>query len=411
MSRKRRYRGLRRFAIAFATLFSLGAARAAAPEFHSQAIFPPEPKHNHASCLLATGRGYLLAAWYSGSGERKSDDVVIEGAWRVPNRANWGPRFLMADTPGYPDCNPALFSALGSIWLFWPTILDHRWEGALLKYQVTNGQVEALRPLRWARSGVIHVTPESTGFAAAMEQSLATLTPEEKTRHKDDIENFKERSRDLLYQRLGWMPRVHPIFLPGNLEEKHPGRWILPLYSDTFSTSIMAFTDDEGKTWSTGKPMVGFGNIQPSLVRRNDKTLLALMRDNGPHHKIRRSTSSDDGMTWAPVVDTALPNPGAGIEVVRLRGGKLALIYNDTAKGRHSLAISLSDDEGETWKWTRHIERREAGKGSFHYPSITQAWDGETIHATYTHNVPGEGSTIMYVWFNEDWVRQGDGKP
>ena len=43
----------------------------------------------------------------------------------------------MADTPGYPDCNPALFSAPdGSIWLFWPTILDHRWEGALLKYQV-----------------------------------------------------------------------------------------------------------------------------------------------------------------------------------------------------------------------------------------------------------------------------------
>ena len=22
----------------------------------------------------------------------------------------------------------------GSLWLFWPTILDHRWEGALLKY-------------------------------------------------------------------------------------------------------------------------------------------------------------------------------------------------------------------------------------------------------------------------------------
>ena len=92
----------------------------------------------------------------------------------------------------------------------------------------------------------------------------------------------------------------------------------------------MAFTDDEGKTWQTGRPMIGFGNIQPSLVRRKDKTLLALMRDNGPHHKIRRSTSSDDGMTWTPVVNTALPNPGSGIEVLRLRIGNLALIYNDT---------------------------------------------------------------------------------
>jgi predicted neuraminidase len=408
----RKYKDMRAgiFAIMLVGLLSPDAAKSAEPEFHRHAIFPPEPKHNHASCLLATGRGHFLAAWYSGSGERKSDDVVIEGAWLVPNRASWGPRFLMADTPGYPDCNPALFTMAGSIWLFWPTILDHRWEGALLKYQVTSGQVAPLRPIPWARSGVIHVTPESTGFAAAMEQSLATLTPAEKAKHKDDIENFKERSRDLLYQRLGWMPRVHPIHLSYNLEEKHPGRWILPLYSDTFSTSIMAFTDDEGKSWSTGKPMVGFGNIQPSLVRRNDKSLLALMRDNGPHHKIRRSTSSDDGNTWTPVVDTALPNPGSGIEVVWLRSGTLALIYNDTPRGRHSLAVSLSDDEGETWKWTRHIEKREAGQGSFHYPSITQAWEGETVHATYTHSVPGEGSTIMYVRFNEDWVRQGDDK-
>ena len=30
---------------------------------------------------------------------------------------------------------------------------------------------------------------------------------------------------------------------------------------------------------------------------------------------------------------------------------------------------------------------------------------------TYTHSVPGQGSTIMYVRFNEDWVRQGDGQP
>ena len=44
--------------------------KSAEPEFHSQAIFPPELKHNHASCLLATGPGHFLAAWYSGSGER-----------------------------------------------------------------------------------------------------------------------------------------------------------------------------------------------------------------------------------------------------------------------------------------------------------------------------------------------------
>ena len=98
-------------------------------------IFPANSKHNHASCVVELKDGSLLAAWYAGSGERTADDVVIEGAWLAKGKTAWGPKFLMADTPGYPDCNPALFAAPdGSLWLFWPTILDHRWEGALLKY-------------------------------------------------------------------------------------------------------------------------------------------------------------------------------------------------------------------------------------------------------------------------------------
>ena len=335
---------------------------------------------------------------------------MIEGAWLVPERERWGPRFLMADTPGYPDCNPALFHGTsGGIWLFWPTILDHRWEGALLKYQVS-GQVSALRPIPWARGGVIHVTPESSGFAAAIEQAVKTLSTEEKAKYAQELSTFSSRSKDLLYQRLGWMPRVHPIHLTGNHDEKHPLRWILPLYCDTFSVSIMIFSDDEGKTWSTGRPMIGFGNIQPSLVRKRDRTLVAYMRDNGPHKKIRMSTSTDDGESWSPVVDTALPNPGAGIETVVLATGHWALIYNDTTQGRHSLAVSLSDDEGASWKWTRHLEQRQPGQGSFHYPSIIGGQDRQ-IHATYTHNLPGKGSTIMYARFNEDWIRQGDPKP
>ena len=80
-----------------------------------------------------------------------------------------------------------------------------------------------------------------------------------------------------------------------------------------------------------------------------------------PHKRIRLSTSTDDGESWIAVVDTAFPNPGAGIEAVVLTTGNWALIYNDTARGRHSLAVSLSDDEGKSWKWTRHVEKREPG--------------------------------------------------
>ncbi len=114
------------------------------------------PKHNHASCVVQTKEGSLLAAWYAGSGERKSDDVVIEGAWLDQGGTHWGPKFLMADTPGYPDCNPSIFAPPdGSLWLFWPTILDHRWEGALLKFARCEHPRAGAVPIPWSSAGVL----------------------------------------------------------------------------------------------------------------------------------------------------------------------------------------------------------------------------------------------------------------
>jgi predicted neuraminidase len=196
------------------------------------------------------------------------------------------------------------------------------------------------------------------------------------------------------------MPRVHPIVLPS-------GRWLLPLYSDTFNASIMAISDNRGATWTTSRPLLGFGNIQPSLVRKNDGVVVAFMRDNGPHHRIRLSQSSDDGVSWSPVVDSPFPNPGAGIEAIRLADGAWALIFNDLPRGRHSLAVALSNDEGASWPWIRHVERSEPGKGQFHYPSMIQASDG-SIHVTYTESRPGQGSTIEHARFNEAWLKAGE---
>jgi predicted neuraminidase len=374
-------------------------ARADEPFFTSIAIFAAEPKHNHASCVIELANGDLLAAWYSGSGERRADDVVIQGAWLRRGEALWGPRFLLADTPGYPDCNPALFAAPDrSIWLFWPTILDHRWEGALLKFAVARDTGDHSGPPAWSRTGVLHITPD--GFARDMDRALADPHGAAGELPRQAVAELRDRSRDLLYQRLGWMPRVHPTVLPS-------GRWLLPLYSDTFSASLIALSDDRGATWRASRPLIGFGNIQPSLVARRDGTLVAFMRDNGPHRRIRLSTSADAGASWSPVVDSPLPNPGAGIEALRLAGGAWALVYNDTEHGRHSLVIALSDDEGATWKWTRHIERQPPGQGSFHYPSLLQAADG-SIHVTYTHGGTPAGSTIAHARFNESWIRQGE---
>src|SRR5207245_2066928 len=167
--------------------------------------------------------------------------------------------------------------------------------------------------------------------------------------------------------------------------------------------SLMAISDDGGTTWSASKPLAGFGNIQPSVLRRNDGTLVAYMRENGSVKRIRVSESHDDGVSWGPVGATEFPNPGSGLDAVRLQNGHWVLIYNDTSRGRSSLAVSLSDDEGKSWKWTRHLERQDSG--SFHYPALIQGMDG-TLHAIYSYFVPG-GKSMKHAAFNESWVRQG----
>jgi predicted neuraminidase len=180
----------------------------------------------------------------------------------------------------------------------------------------------------------------------------------------------------------------------------------------------MAYTDDWGATWQTSTPLCGEGNIQPSIVERNDGALYTLMRDNGPApNRLHESISYDRGETWSDVTDSDLPNPGSGAEIIRLQNGNWLLISNDTEKGRGSLAVQISEDAGKTWPWKRHLEFDESLSGTeqYHYPSIIQGKDG-TLHATYSYhwlkpNLPKDpdgdpaGKTIKYVHFNEAWVR------
>ena len=115
------------------------------------------------------------------------------------------------------------------------------------------------------------------------------------------------------------MTRAHPYVLDGT-------RLIVPLYSDGFSFSLMAITDDWGATWHTSTPLVGFGNIQPTLARKKDGTLVAYMRDNGPAPKrLHVSRSRDRGETWSTVEDSNVPNPGTGAEVRVLANGHWVL--------------------------------------------------------------------------------------
>ena len=101
----------------------LGMATAVAggePFYQERLIFPLQPKHVHSSSVVECPDGNLLCAWFHGSGERTSPDVVIQGARLKEGGSSWSEVFPMADTPNLPDCNPVLFVGPGrELWLFW----------------------------------------------------------------------------------------------------------------------------------------------------------------------------------------------------------------------------------------------------------------------------------------------------
>jgi predicted neuraminidase len=362
------------------------------PFLESEFIFPQEKLHNHASMIVELPGGELFTVWYRGSGERTADDVAIMYSRKQRGRA-WTPLRVLADTPNFPDCNPAVFvDREKRLWLTWPAIIANQWETALLKYRVSSDYKD--EPVWNVFSDDILFIPRNfekkslEGIAAMKQQGIPA-------RYTDGLE---AHAKDKYFSRMGWMPRAHPVQLKS-------GRILIPLYSDGYSYSIMAITDDAGRTWSSSEPLVGAGSIQPSIAQKRNGTLVAYMRDNGPPPKrLHVSESTDAGITWSQVRDTEIPNPGSGAEVITLSNGDWALIYNDTEKGRNSLAVSLSEDEGKTWKYTRHLEKKDAG--SYHYPSLVEAKDG-TLHSTYSY-FDGNGKTIKHAHFNVHWIKQGD---
>jgi predicted neuraminidase len=424
-------------------------------------IFPPVQEHVHGSTIVELPNGDLLAAWFQGSGERWADDVRIMGTRLKKGEGHWSKPFLMADTPGFPDINPILFmDAQKRLWLMWYTVIANQWETSLLKYRISEDYAlrgEGVPPSnrgqdardtdapKWAWQDVLHVKPGDSAergiqpgdrfvksverqieeYATYIKEGLYASQPAQgvmaaglwkawgarmlsKARGEDMVRKGQlqdpagpSKETDLGYpyfQRMGWQTKNKAVLVEGQ-------RLIVPLYSDGFSFSLMAFTDDGGQTWRFSEPLVGAGNIQPSIATRADGTLVAYMRDNGSAPKrLHISASKDKGLTWSPVRDSELPNPGSGADIVTLRNGHWVLAYNDTERGRESLAVSLSTDEGRTWSYTRHLESGSSDKSSpsAAYPSIIQDADG-SLHVVYSYH--GTRKTIKQAHFTEAWLQ------
>ncbi len=373
--------------------------------YESRLIFEPSestPNHVHASCIVECPNGDLLAVWYengeplpdpyfSAQGD-KSDDVRIGGARMPKGSEAWNAPFVMVDTFGISDNNPSMaIDDKGQLWLVHAALLGvpkNSWGSALVNYRISSDYMRPGPPV-WSTERIL--VPHPIGFETALKNAMP-----ERVRKRDNVdESVARRLKDPLKMRLGWMPRAHPLL-------RSDGAMILPLANENYGIVLMAITKDDGETWRISDAVPLAGMEQPTVTEAPDGKLLAFFRSADDEVRIRRSESTDGGMTWSVPVVTELVHPFSGIEILYLKNGHLAITYNDQEKSpRDRLAVSISIDDGKTWKWTRHLENTPGGR--FDYPSMIQAKDG-TLHVSYSYNL----KTIKHVHFNEAWVQDGD---
>lgn len=135
---------------------------------------------------------------------------------------------------------------------------------------------------------------------------------------------------------------------------------------------------------------------QPAVVALDEKRAIAIPTGDGSTR--RALLSSHGGQHWAAVAGFDLPGPATPLALLRLGSGKLLLAGNPP-RGRESLQLWLSADDGQSWTLQHTVEAAADGAAEFAYPALLQASDGH-IHLAYTWR----RQRIKHLAFSEAWL-------
>jgi predicted neuraminidase len=353
----------------------------------AEAFLPSPCPQNHAANLTVLPGGDLACVWFGGTQEGLSDiDVYMS---RLPaGGQQWETPVRLSGDPERSEQNPVLFPAPdGRLILLHTAQRSGHQDGAIVRLRIS---VDGGR---------------SFGAAGTLPIEPGTFVRQ-------------------------------PIVVNGR------GEWLLPVFfcrarpgkawAGEDDSSGVLISPDEGRTWRRADVPGSLGAVHMNIVSLGGDEMVAVYRSRYAD-TIRMSRSSDGGSSWTAPHPLDLPNNNSSIQMIRLRSGRLALIYNHSHAGharerrlslyddigeadalaseaavageqarpaafwgapRSPLGIVTSDDAGRSWGEPAVLETgsgycmtnnsKDRLNREFSYPSIVQGEDG-TIHVAFTY--------------------------
>ena len=303
-------------------------------------VLSPAPKRfpmSHAPYLAPIGENHVAVIWFAGSREWAKDVHIMSAVFSSESGTWTSIRDFVSDI-GY---------SLGNA-----VMLNDEAGGIHLWYVRTKGY--------WQDGEIVHmVMPHLEGGFT---------------------------SREPLPLAAGWLVRGRPL--------QKGSQVYLPVYHETANESGIWEQDLTTGKGVLRETVTGPGGlIQPTLVEFENNEFRFFMRNPRRPNRIHFAYSMNRGQTWSRPFPTTLPNPNAGLDVVRLTGSRLLCVYNDSERHRYPLSLAISENGGVEWE---KIHDLEINPGEYSYPSLLLT--GEGLHLAYTY----QREAIRFVTLNRE---------
>lgn len=273
------------------------------PAARLDAFLPSPMVQNHAANLHFLPDGRLACVWFGGTMEGMGD-ISIYMSTLGPD--GWSEARRLSDDSTRSEQNPVLFTAPdGAVWLFHTSQPGGRQDECEIMARISPDGGESFGPAR-------------------------------------RIGNFRG------------------VFVRQPLRLGQHGEWLLPgfrcvtpaagRWTGDIDSAVMLVSRDQGESWQPTEVPDSLGAVHMNPVVPADGVMPALYRDRYARW-VKRSLSTDGGLTWTAPQPTDLPNNNSSVQAIRLTDGRIAMVLNPISAAqsdarRASLYDEIPDENG-----------------------------------------------------------------